>query len=495
MPNPSSDGHDPREWIRHSLSWRPGLTVDPALDPARSAQLVAAKQALLALPAVRDAVLPGKDFRLALRDLPDAPTMPDSAVEVRNLGLLSVDEIEDIEAAIQQVNALLPEIGAALGPSLRLVPADVWCPGEAPYPYLGTSGLALAQIGAPAAHAAGGKGRGVVVVIVDQGINEAVLRKRCGTVNFGGGWAVREPRPGGSLTSPDKWIEPGTWPDGHGTRMAEAVLAVAPEATILDLPLLPTKIAELRAYLDWAAWIYWSMIWTIPWAKQQPGTTFKGPWVFCNAWSVYDLRRDYPGSSPWNYGSNPLNPLNLGVAELPYLQLADIVFAAGNGGQFCPDARCGPDQIGPGHSIYGVAALRRVLTVGAVRGDEIGLGYSAQGPAPRLFWSAKPDLVAPSQFTAPRDATRGYGGTSAACALAAGGFAALRSLLPVPGPSPAKLLRRAITTARPLLDVPPSPTRVGAGMLDLKRFLGPGPMTWTGEGEEEPPEPTEEPIA
>lgn len=495
MSGTSSDRADPREVVRHSFSWRRCLKPDPALADGDARQLAEVEASLLALPAMQKAALPKDDFEVAFRGISGTPEAPPEALEVRHLGLLSLDVIEFIERHIKKINRFLPSRRAALAPGLPMVPAEVWCPQEAPYPHLGTSDLALEQIRAAAAHDMGWKGRGVVVVIADQGINATVLRQRYPAVDFAGGWRVRKPQPGGSPGS-DKWEEPGNWPDGHGTKMAELVLSVAPEATILDLPLLPDHIEHFRRYIDWATWIYWSMIWTIPWAKQQPVATFKGPWVFCNAWSVYDLRRDYAENLPWNYGKNPNSPLNFGVAALPRLELADIVFAAGNGGQFCPDPRCAPMQIGPGRSIYGVAALPQVLTVGAVRGDQIWLGYSAQGPSPPLFQSEKPDLVAPSQFTAPADAARGYSGTSAACALAAGGIAAVRSALPVPGgPSPAKVLRRARTTARPLLGVPPAPMQVGTGMLDLGAILGDPSAIWTGEHEAEPPDPAEEPIA
>ena len=126
----------------------------------------------------------------------------------------------------------------------------------------------------------------------------------------------------------------------------------------------------------------------------------------------------------------------------------DIVFAAGNCGQFCPSLRCGKLDRGPGHSIWGANAHFAVITVGAVRTDELWLGNSSQGPGPNLLRAPgqltpnrKPDFCAPSQFKESTDAyvegrlkdilpmphPRTNTGTSTSCALSAGVVAALRS--------------------------------------------------------------------
>lgn len=384
-----------------------------------------------------------------------------------NFGVLSSEELSGLEESVNEFNSTAPGLRASLTSSLKL--ADAWCPKDAGSSHLGTSSLAGAQLGVQSASCAHARGDKVFAVIVDQGIDAGVLCERVPGARFGGGWRVRRARPGGGTPpDPDDWVEPGTWPDGHGTCMAEAVLSVAPEATILDLPLLPPRIRNLRGFLPWAAWVYWSLSWVIPAVRRHyPDWS----WVICNAWSVYDLRHDFPAGSPWNYGENPRSVLNRLVGEVTRNRLADVVFAAGNGGQFCPDPRCGPGQIGPGRSIYGVSALKEVLTVGAVRNDQTWLGYSAQGPSPCDFHSVKPDLVAPSQFTAMDDAARGYSGTSAACALATGAFAAARSLPHNKKLTPAEMLARAVATARPLGAGPVDPSRIGAGMLNIPGLL------------------------
>jgi subtilisin family serine protease len=157
-------------------------------------------------------------------------------------------------------------------------------------------------------------------------------------------------------------------------------------------------------------------------AMQSGGGQSPAAWVICNAWGVFNPTRESP-TVP--YSDNQDHPLAIAYRELAALG-ADIVFAAGNCGEFCPNHRCSPVHIGPGHSIHGVNALAEVLTVGAVRSDGLWLGYSGQGPGITNMAHDKPDLCAPSQF----DDDDGFGpntGTSAACGLAAGAVALLRT--------------------------------------------------------------------
>ena len=56
----------------------------------------------------------------------------------------------------------------------------------------------------------------------------------------------------------------------HGTKMASLVLAVAPQARILDLALLPSHILNLSGaagFLSWAVAVYWTLVATITWLK------------------------------------------------------------------------------------------------------------------------------------------------------------------------------------------------------------------------------------
>ena len=67
------------------------------------------------------------------------------------------------------------------------------------------------------------------------------------------------------------------------------------------------------------------------------------------------------------------------------------------------------------------------MTTGAVRTDDMWLGYSSQGEGQSNLEKHKPDLSVPSQFCETEDAHLVNTGTSASCALAAGVIAALRS--------------------------------------------------------------------
>ena len=277
-----------------------------------------------------------------------------------------------------------------------------------------------------------------------------------------------------TLIPPGGWRDDGLGPTvTHGTKMASLVLAVAPQARILDLALMPSHILTLAnafgtGFLSWAVGAYSMLVAMIPWI-QQNFPAYSGPWVLNNSWAVFDLSTDFP--PPWDYGNNPLHQLNVAVAALPRFGIADVLFAAGNCGQFCPDPRCGAGQIGPARSIHGVAAIRDALTVAAIRSDETWLGYSSQGPAAPSFLSTKPDLCAASQFAGVADWDRSFTGTSSACALTTGAIAAKRSLVPPSVLSPPTLRALAVATARRVVNQAAPDERRGAGMIDVSALV------------------------
>jgi hypothetical protein len=433
----------------------------PPLDKTALETFAAILRDLLKLsftPELR--AVPSLDFALAIEGLSERwhPGIEDTFVFA--LEPLDSERVAELQDKAHSGKALVSI-------DLPIAPAHVWSPQQASFPLFAQLDLALAQIRASAAVAKGALGDKVNVVIVDQGINRLVLAKSFPTVKFAGGWAADKYGRGGP-PGPPTLVQPGDWPDGHGTKMAEMVLSVAPNATIYDLPLLPSDILDLQTYLAWAAGAYWMLNGVIPWLRLFP--PFSGPWIFCNAWAVYDLRDDAPPTSTLNYGNNPNNSLNLAVASLPRNNVADVAFAAGNCGQFFPDPRC-LGQIGPGRSIYGVAALADVLSVSAVRGDQIRLGYSSEGPAPAAFASTKPDLSAPSQFAAPNDWSRAYTGTSTACALMTGALAAARSYPATRMLTAAALRARAIATVSPMVQETLPNQNVGAGLLNVDALL------------------------
>jgi hypothetical protein len=426
--------------------------------------------------------VPSADFVLALDGVDETPPMTTDDTFVFALDPVGSQQAGELFDLVTKPRADLSVREVHVAVDLPTGLSGVWCPQEASFPLFGDAHLALAQMRAQAAAAKGAFGQNVNVVIIDQGINKDVLGRRFPGANFVGGWTTPEFGKGGPPGA-FRLIPPGGWRDDglgsavtHGTKMASLVLAVAPQARILDLALLPSHILTLRnaggtiGFLSWAAGAYWTLVATIPWIKAHH-PAYSGPWVLNNSWAVFDLSTDYPAGSFQNYGSNPSHPLNLAVAAVPGLGIADVVFAAGNCGQFCPDPRCGASQIGPAGSIYGVAAITDALTVAAVRGDETWLGYSSQGPAAPNFGSTKPDLCAPSQFAGVGDWNRSFTGTSSACALTAGAIAAKRSLVPPGALSPPALRALAVARARLLVHQAAPDERHGAGMIDVAKLI------------------------
>jgi hypothetical protein len=452
MPFPSDE--------MRKLAWTPDLPLTPTLLSAL-AVILRDRLKLSFLPPLRG--VPSLGFGVAIDGVTAKggwyPSDDDTIV-------FALAPLDDKRADELQEQALTAK--ARVSADVPLAAADVWSPQEASFGLFAQRDLALAQIKAETAAAKSAFGDDVTVVIVDQGINQSVLAKRFSTAKFSGGWIVDENGRGGP-PRPPKLIQPGQWRDGHATRMAETVLSVAPRANILDLALLPSDIVDLPVYVSWAAGAYAMLKGLIPWLRQIP--RYRGPWVLCNAWSVYDLSGDALSTSTLNYGDNPNNPLNQAVAALPQNDIADVVFAAGNCGQFFPHPSCGAGQIGPGRSIHGVAALPEVLTVGAVRSDQRWLGYSAQGPSPIAFGSTKPDLCAPSQFAGPADWGCAYTGTSTACALTAGALAAARSFPATRALSAAAMHARVRAKASAVVHEIVPNERHGAGLLDIDALL------------------------
>jgi subtilisin family serine protease len=308
-----------------------------------------------------------------------------------------------------------------------------WCPTRGEGDAFGTLDDARRLMRAQALADAGLDGAGVNVVVVDQGVDRSRLPR---DADFAGGWARRDaPAPGDA--APD---------NRHGTMVARCVLAAAPRARIWDCALIPPRIrANLGAFLSDAHGAVARMEEDIALLRAQDDTAYGGPWVFVNAWSIYDRRGEAaPGECTASHD-------HCATCALEEASLrADIVFAAGNCGTFCPDGRCADEVMGPGRSILGVNSLAGVLTVGAVRTDGLWAGFSSEGPGqfpgPDGQPQQKPDLAAPSHFAVPGTAHRRAGGTSAASGLAAGIVAALRTRgrgTAMPPPALFDLLRRS----------------------------------------------------
>jgi Subtilase family len=350
------------------------------------------------------------------------PIGPDGAELVRQRppGQLVVALILQDEATVQQfqedVQQNAQEHGQQVfigsGADLPFSGADHWCPGQASSPMFGDRAGAERLLNVPYLRDQKNlTGHGVNVVVVDQGLDGRALGH-----SYKGGWTVNQNQPGSTL--PDA-ISPQR---KHGMMIANNVLQVAPDVRIFDLPMVPPRITDIQDFfLHTADAAYRIMLDTIE--QYQIVGWFPGPWILVNAWAIYDRKSEHP---PGCYTNNPSHPFNQLVAEAVRDGI-DVVFCAGNCGQFCPDMRCGALDQGPGRSILGANSLEQVLTVGAVRSDSLWLGFSSEGPGQPALATDKPDLCAASQFCDTADAFATNGGTSAASALAAGIVAGLRS--------------------------------------------------------------------
>lgn len=361
---------------------------------------------------------------------------------------------------VSNVDKLGPDTG--VGPDLVVNPAHdpFWthcCPNEASDGLMGDRATALRMIRAdPARLTAEGLpgSEQVNLVFVDTGLPLDLLP----TGSFKG-WPVRVDSsridgdirfPGSPLTSHGEMV----------ARNARAVaLAAAPPARLklLDCPAIPDGITKLPVFLHSVAAALFSVLLTIA-----AGSRRTEGWVICNAWGVFDPTVK---SGQVDYATNRNHPIAIALRLLNLIG-ADLVFAAGNCGHFCPHPRCSPEFTGPGRSINGANALREVLTVGAVRNDRLWLGYSGQGPGIAGMAKKKPDICAPSQF-ASDDYPGSNSGTSAACGLAAGAVALLRTKWRTAALTPDQLA----DTIRREADQPYGPDvwqeRTGHGILDL----------------------------
>jgi hypothetical protein len=294
-----------------------------------------------------------------------------------------------------------------LNADLPIAMCSSWCPSGL-VDRFGDQTDARDIMGGAALAAANALGAGVNVLVVDQGLNKDALMPR-----YGGGWDNGNIQAGKAKLT------------GHGMMVVRNVMALAPQATFWDAPLIPDEIEDVGTFISSAANLLNFILDQIEQKRANGAADYLRPWVITNSWAVYDRRTDR--APPHDYVNNPSHPFNLAMDRADRIGL-DLVFAAGNCGGICPKARCGPDDRGPGQSILGANSHPKVLTVGAVRTDALWIGYSSQGPGQSNLAQEKPDVCAPSNFVEAFDYSVVNSGTSTSAALAAGGIAALRSL-------------------------------------------------------------------
>ncbi|SEH03208.1 Subtilase family protein [Nonomuraea solani] len=377
----------------------PGVELDTAFTP-------------VALP--RPVPAAGGDPLSLNQPLDFSLAAEDASVLVR--GTISDDELA---ARVTLLPTLRPDVvGVFSDPVIESAPT---CGGDGP---VGDWHDVERLLNVPGLHAEGLDGTGVALAVLDTGINAAHTARQLGrgvTLDAERCWS-----PSG-VTG-----RPGEFEVDHGTMCAFDTLLAAPQATLIDIPLLlstrpggsamdgllsdaVSAFAHLRNVLD-----------------AQPAAS--RALVVNNSWGSFSPEWDFPVGHPGNYSDNAAHPFNLMVAALDRAG-ADVLFAAGNCGRDCRDARCAYST----RPIVGANSHPKALSIGGVdvNGDRV--GYSSQGPG-RLT-ARKPDVCAYTHFSGSGAFGAGEpdSGTSAAAPVAAGLVAAVRTRWPASRLSPAQL--------------------------------------------------------
>ena len=291
-------------------------------------------------------------------------------------------------------------------------------------PAVGTAATVRRLLGIAAMRKRGLTGKGTALAIMDTGINLAALKARKLTPRL-------DKRL--SYSPPGARPTPGRYPVNHGTMCAFDALITAPEATLLDFPILnpATDDSGLAGFLSDATAAY-SVLLT---ALRKGGALQGKPLVVSNSWGIYSAKDDFPKGHPGRYIDNPKHPFNIICGTLSRAG-ADILFAAGNCGPQCPDARCTSTK----RTIMGANASSAVTTVAGVDTRDKRVGYSSMGPGIPGMSPTKPNFACYTHFIGSRPNVPDTG-TSTATPVMAGCIAALRTRLPPDRLSPADLAR------------------------------------------------------
>ena len=315
----------------------------------------------------------------------------------------------------------------------------ITCGGTPP---VGNSATVRAKINVAQLAAKQLDGTGIAIAIMDTGINLKHVTNKLGH-------AVR-------LDAANSWapaglsIQPGTHPVDHGSMCAYDALMIAPKATLLDCPILSSNVpggSVMGGTLSSALLAFAQMIasWAVAFAPGGAGIKYKGL-VISNSWGIFHPSWDFPVGHSGRFCDNPRHPFNLIVSTLASTG-ADIVFAAGNCGAQCADGRCNARTT---QAIMGASAHQDVLTLAGCDTNDRRVGYSSQGPSIVGMFQQKPDVTAYTHFLGSEAFGNGSpdSGTSAACPVASGCVAALRTKLPPVATPPANLFAQLRATAR-----------------------------------------------
>lgn len=322
------------------------------------------------------------------------------ASPVTNPDLASVTQVLPVQADAAAIDELRARPGVRVWPNsaIRLL-TDC-----APFQPGVTVDVIRDRLGVAKVWEAGYTGDGVVVGIIDEGIDGTVYPV-IGGFNRAGGQ-----EPGAAAI------------DSHGSMCAADVAVAAPEAKLYDYPFLVQRSSSALAMFN-----------AVLEQRRQDGT----PHVVSNSWGFYAVppQKGNEHHEIWDLN----HPLHRKIREV-VASRAPVLFAAGNCGLPSPAGNCDPSSTGPDQSIHGSNSLEEVITVAAVNSTDARIGYSSQGRG--MFAEEKPDVAAYSHFFGNFGPGRPGGddtpfdnGTSAACPVAAGVVALLVSAEPTATPS------------------------------------------------------------
>jgi hypothetical protein len=291
-------------------------------------------------------------------------------------------------------------------------------------PAIGTATTVRKLLGIPSMKKRGLTGKGVTIAIMDTGINMAALKARGVTSRLNK-----------TLTYAPKGTKPtpGKYAISHGSMCAFDAAITAPEATLLDFPILNPEFDDhgLAGFLSDATAAYSTLLT----ALRKDGALHGKPLVVNNSWGIYSAADDFPKGHPGRYIDNPNHPFNIICGTLSRAG-ADIFFAAGNCGKECPDDQCTSTR----HTIMGANASSAVTTVAGVDTHNKRVGYSSMGPGVSGMSHDKPNFACYTHFVGSRPGVPDTG-TSTATPVMAGCIAAIRTKLKPTDLSPADLAR------------------------------------------------------
>jgi hypothetical protein len=314
--------------------------------------------------------------------------------------------------------------------------------------YVGTTQDVRDRLDVATLKSKGLDGAGVGVAIVDSGIYIPRLERLLGE--------ALQPQTNVSLDASHSWKPPGlvTQPGrhrvGHGTMCAYDALIAAPKATLLDLPMLvarPVADHHSKSMVDAAVLAYLHVANT--WWVTKPFDAL----VVSNSWGLFHPSlEDFPPGHPYRFSDNPNHIFHYLVHALA-ADGVDIIFCGnncGDGHNCAGNCASGTCLSKTQRMIMGANTYEEVLTIGGCDTDDKMVGYSSRGPSINGMYQNKPDLVAYTHFLGSKTVRMFVPdtGVSAACPVAAGCVAALRTKVKPTSVKPSDLFTTLKNTAR-----------------------------------------------